>query len=299
MAEPHYKHDFSRRGFLVGLGAALGVGLVGDGYAIEPHRVVVSRHDFMVPGLSPALDGLTIAQVADVHLPANRRALERTLDMLRSERPDIVVLTGDQCETSSAAAELVEFARAARGRMATVAVLGNWDYRGGLAGRVALAAYERAGVTLLVNGHHVVRVNDAFLAFVGFDDMLTGAPSRTAAGAVAPGIPAIWLVHEPGFADQPVVFGPERPILTLAGHTHGGQIRIPGLPAFTPPGSGRFVAGWYRALPGRMYVSRGIGTADIRARLFCPPELPIFTLRSGDTRAGGPMSVAAGSRDGA
>jgi len=270
----------SRRRFLGATAALLATGLTTDGFAIEPRRVLVSRHDVVLPGLAPRLDGLRIAQVSDVHLPANRAAGERTLALLGSERPEIVVLTGDQCETRSAVADLVEFAHAARGTLATIAVLGNWDYRGGTVDRLARDAYDRAGVTLLVNSHAIVGVGDASLAFVGLDDVLSGSPSgMTAAASLPSEVPAIWLVHEPSFADEFAVSGPAKPKLILSGHTHGGQIRVPGLPAFTPEGSGRFVAGWYDSLLGRLYVSRGIGTADVRARLFCPPELPIFTLR--------------------
>ena len=145
----------SRRRFLGASAAILATGLTTDGFAIEPRRVLVSRHDVPVPGLAPRLDGLRIAQVSDVHLPANRAAVERTVELISAERPDIVVLTGDQCETRSAVAELTEFARAVHGTVATIAILGNWDYRGGTVGRIAQDAYERAGVTLLVNGHAV------------------------------------------------------------------------------------------------------------------------------------------------
>jgi len=285
----------SRRGFLAVTGAVLATGLTSDAFAIEPRRVLVSRHDVALPGLAPRLDGLRIAQVSDVHLPANRAASERTLALLESERPDIVVLTGDQCETRSAVADLVEFAHAARGTLATIAILGNWDYRGGTVDRLARDAYQRAGVTLLVNSHAIVGVGDANLAFVGLDDVLSGSPSGpTAAAGLPSGAPAIWLVHEPSFADGFAVSGPAKPKLILSGHTHGGQIRVPGLPPFTPKGSGRFVAGWYDSLLGRLYVSRGIGTADVRARLFCPPELPIFTLRR-EPSAGAVHAEPAGS----
>jgi predicted MPP superfamily phosphohydrolase len=277
----------SRRGFIAASGAVLATSLTGDAFAVEPRRVLVSRHDVVLPGLPAALDGLRIAQLSDVHLPANRPAAERTLAILASERPEVVVLTGDQCETRSGVSDLVEFLQRARGTVATIAILGNWDYRGGTVGRLALEAYQRAGVTLLVNGQTVVAVGAASLAFVGLDDVLSGSPSPFTAQAGLPaGVPAIWLVHEPTFADEFAISGPEKPRLILSGHTHGGQIRFPGLPAFTPPGSGRFVAGWYDSLLGRLYVSRGIGTADVRARLFCPPELPIFTLRAGPQSAG-------------
>jgi predicted MPP superfamily phosphohydrolase len=243
--------------------------------------VRLSRHDVPVPGLPRGLDGIRIAQLSDLHLPANRGAAERTISLIRAERPEIVVLTGDQCETADGIAELSAFANEVRGTVATLAVLGNWDYRGGTVGELARLAYEAAGAILLVNQHVIIQRGGAELAFVGLDDLLGGKPDLGAASSGVPAdTPVILLAHEPGPADDPLPAGVPSPILTLAGHTHGGQIRIPGLPARTPFGSGRFLAGWYRAAWGRLYVSRGIGTADIRARLFCPPEVPIFSLRS-------------------
>jgi uncharacterized protein len=273
----------SRRGFLAASTAILAAGLAADALVVEPRRVLVSRHQVPLPGLPAALDGIRIGQVSDVHLPANRAAAERTLALLEAERPEIVLLTGDQCETSSAVDELVGFVRAARGSLATIAILGNWDYRGGTIGSLARRAYERAGTTLLVNQHTIVDVGGACLGFVGLDDMLSGYPNAAAALKELPlEIPAIWTIHEPGFADFLTPAPTQRPALVLAGHTHGGQIRIPGVPAFTPTGSGRFLEGWYDSTLGRLYVSRGIGTADVRARFRCPPELPIFTLRCSD-----------------
>lgn len=270
----------SRRRFVAGAGI-FAAGVAGDAFGIEPRWVRVSRHDVPVPGLPKGLDGVRIAQLSDVHLPANRGAAERTISLIRAERPEIVVLTGDQCETADGIAELSAFVSEARGSVATLAVLGNWDYRGGSVGEVAGLAYEAAGAILLVNRHAIIQRGGAALAFVGLDDLLSGNPDLAAASAGVPGdAPVILLAHEPGPADDPLPAGVPSPILTLAGHTHGGQIRIPGLPARTPIGSGRFLAGWYQSAWGRLYVSRGIGTADIRARFFCPPEVPIFRLRS-------------------
>ena len=86
-------------------------------------------------------------------------------------------------------------------------------------------------------------------------------------------------MHCPQFAD---LVSPEVPAphALLAGHTHGGQLRLPGWTPYTPLGSGRFVEGWYRDAVVPLYVSRGIGTAIVEARLFSVPELPIFTLRA-------------------
>jgi hypothetical protein len=66
----------------------------------------------------------------------------------------------------------------------------------------------------------------------------------------------------------------------LAGHAHGGQIRLgSSLVPFLPPGSGRFVSGWYHLPMGAVYVSRGTGTSIVPARFACRPELPIYRLR--------------------
>lgn len=270
----------SRRAFLsIAATASTGV-LAGDMFVVEPRRLMVSRHELAVRGLDQRLDGLRVAQVTDVHLPANTAVAEEVLGVLARERPEVVLFTGDICETSAAEAELARYLRRARGTVASLATLGNWEYQGGLGGEAGMRAYEAGGVPLLINAHLTVELHGAALTFVGIDDGAAGSPDIHAAlRARPPGLPEIWLTHAPGIADR-LPFGlPVRPAAILTGHTHGGQIRIPGIPAYTPPGSGRFVAGWYRDTIAPVYVSRGIGTADVRARLFCPPELPIFTLR--------------------
>ncbi len=215
----------------------LAAGLGAEMFAVEPRRVQVTRHDVRVPGLGPALDGLRIAQVADVHLPANRAAVDRAAALLAAERPEIVVLTGDQCEVAEGVGELVAFVREVRGTVATLAVLGNWDYRGGTVGDVARRAYAEAGATLLVNEHAIVSVGGAGLAFVGVDDVLSGrADLRAAAAGVSDDASVIAVVHEPGVADEPIPAGVAVPAFTLSGHTHGGQIRS-GRGSCAPPSS--------------------------------------------------------------
>ncbi|HEX5386458.1 MAG TPA: metallophosphoesterase [Gemmatimonadales bacterium] len=270
--------QLTRRQFLAAGGAAATV-LAGDMFAVEPRRLQITRSMLPVRGLARALEGVRVAHVSDVHLPANRAVAAEALDALERERPEIVVLTGDICETVEASADLTDFARRARGTIATAATLGNWEYRGGLGGEAGRRAYAAAGVPLLTNAHLAVEHAGGTLLLVGLDDLVAGDPNpRTALARRPIGAPELWLTHAPGLADRlPFGLG-ARPSVLLTGHTHGGQIRIPGLPAYTPVGSGRFVAGWYRDTLAPLYVSRGIGTADIRARLFCPPELPIFTL---------------------
>ena len=250
-----------------------------DALAIEPNEVRVSRHELRIPGLGSGLDGVRLAQVTDVHFPGNVHAARVALDHLTRERPEIVVMTGDMTESAKGLPSLAAFAAAARGSLATVSTLGNWEYYGAVTGPAA-ETYRSAGAELLVNAARVVRVDGASLALVGLDDPVVGRPDVTRARAgLEPNDPELWLVHAPGFMSHPHAPALAAPAGVLAGHTHGGQIRLPFVPPLTPQGSGPYVAGWYRDAFAPLYVSRGIGTTMIPARFCCPPELAIFTLR--------------------
>jgi predicted MPP superfamily phosphohydrolase len=269
----------SRRRFLAGLGAA-GAALGADAFGLEATRVEVTRHDLRVPNLPGSIDGIRIAQVSDVHFPGNQLAARAALEHVHRERPEIVVLSGDMTEKLEAVGQVREFAANARGSLATVAILGNWEYRAGMVGQAARNVYQGTGVDLLVNQSKVVSLGSSSLALVGLDDVLMGRPDLPRARRnLAPGAVEVWLFHEPLFADLVPSASQPRPIMLMAGHTHGGQIRIPFLPPVRPVGAGRFLEGWYRDTVAPLYVSHGVGTTGLPARFRCPAELPIFTLR--------------------
>ena len=251
-----------------------------DAFGVEPSNVQVTRHDLLVPQLPRALEGLVVAHVTDVHLPRGMAAAQRTIELLAIERPDVVLLGGDMAEGAAAAPALAAFARSVRGTLATAAVMGNWEYASGLGLRRTRAAYRQAGVPLLINDGHVLEVGDARLGISGFDDVIWGSPDlRRGAAAARDAEVRIWLVHEPVLVDTvpPSVAAPD---LVLAGHTHGGQVRLPLIGKLVvPPGSGRYVQGWYRGGAAPLYVTRGIGTSGINVRFLCRPELALFTLR--------------------
>jgi len=178
---------------------------------------------------------------------------------------------------------LIAFARNARGSVATLATLGNWEHDAGIDRETAERAYGLAGVELLYNSRTRVRVGNATLTVVGIDDPVLGHPDVAAAVRGLDGAdPTLWVLHAPAYVDRIAPGNVPRPAAIISGHTHGGQMRLPFYTPYTPYGSGRFVAGWYRDTLAPLYVSRGIGTVGIPARLFCPPELPIFTLRGGE-----------------
>lgn len=269
----------SRRQFLAGTGVA-GAALAADAFGFEANRVLLTRHEVPIRGLPSGLDGLRIAQVSDVHFPGNQIAARAALEHLHRERPDIVLLTGDMTETRLALGDVQRFAAEARGPLGTIALLGNWEHRAGVDAAVARETYRSAGVDLLVNQSKTLDVGGVPLTVVGLDDGVMGDTDLPAARRdIVPGSTEIWLVHAPIFAERPPSGVSARPAMLIAGHTHGGQIRLPLLPPVKPVGAGRFLEGWYHDTFAPLYVSRGVGTTGIPARFRCPAELPIFTLR--------------------
>lgn len=271
--------SLSRRHFLAAAATAGAAGIGLSAYAFGPAATTVelTRHDLQVSGLASSLAGLRIAHVSDVHLPANKGAVRHALALLEVERPEVVILTGDIVERHQALDDLIEFSRRARGTVGTYAVIGNWERAGGIQPVDARKAYAAAGVQFLCNETAMLKVGAARLGIVGLDDWVSGRPDPREALARVDGADAmVWALHAPGYADLLPVGTPAS--VVLGGHTHGGQIRLPLLPALRPSGSGRFLEGWYDTPAAPLYVSRGVGTTNIRARFRCPAELPIFTL---------------------
>ncbi len=266
-------------------------------FVIEPGRIVVRQVEAPISGLPPALDGLRIGQISDLHrgplMPRSR--VDRAIARMAAQAPDLIALTGDFVSGDPGpAAEYRDILSPLRPRLGLFACLGNNDHWAG-AGAVA-AALENAGVTVLRNQHHLLTVGDARLCVVGIDDMgSAGLSAHHAAphddlpaalvGSPLSGPVRVLLAHNPDFAMGPV-FAREtarRPIhLVLSGHTHGGQVRLPLVGAPRLPSRYRllFGGGLVRVAGTWVHVSRGAGTAW-SVRFNCPPEVNVITLRAG------------------
>lgn len=266
-----------RRLLLAGGLAAAGLAL--DACGLEPQEVLATQTTLPVPGLDRAFEGMTLAQVSDVHLPGNHRAARQALDLIRRAKPDVVVCTGDLVEDRESLGMLTGFVREARGSLATVGIFGNWERRAGIEDAELAEAYRAGGGVMLQDARLVLRQGGGRLGVAGLGDALYRAPSL-GPQMLDPDLADadLWLVHCPDYADHLPPALPRVPAALLAGHTHGGQIRLPGWVPYRPIGSGRFLEGWYRDTPAPLYVSRGVGTVEIEARFCCPPEVPIFTL---------------------
>ena len=228
-------------------------------------RIEVTRHTIV----APVTRAIRLALVADLHVVRPGARERRLLELLERERPDAIALNGDFGALGvppDACGPVLEAMRAPLGLWAT---LGNWDYGHPVADWNAFLAEH--GVRLLKND--AARL-EGDLWLCGLDSALVGEPDldRALAG-VPPGAFVAALIHCPVLLAD--VAG--RVPLALAGHTHGGQVCLPGVGAtYMPRGCRPYVSGWYEREGTRMYVSRGIGCPTLPIRVACAPELAMF-----------------------
>ena len=277
--------DLNRRDFLKAAGLAVGGGLVtATSYLAindESQEPVVDRVPIRLKNLHPALEGFTMLQMTDLHLyPLTQPSLiEKSVVMANSLNPDLVVMTGDYVwQVLDAIDELAPILSGLNARYGVYSSLGNHDYW--LDAEVITATMEAAGLPVLVNQGLTIQQGGGSFYLAGLDDGWSGNPDldATLEGARL-GDPVILLCHEPDLAD---LFSKDgRVDLQLSGHTHGGQIRIPGIGALILPYLGRkYDFGMYKINDLLLYTNRGIGVISEPVRYNCPPEITQFVFQS-------------------
>lgn len=265
----------SRRSALKALavaGVGVATGSVGYGFLYERHHLEVTNAELPVSGLPDALQGLRIALVTDTHYSSTVPAahIERAVRATLEARPDLIVLGGDYVTWGdrgyvSGAADLLAPLRAPHG---VFAVLGNHDDD-----RDMPAALASKGFEVLKDERTRLTIRGETLELAGLRYWTRRADriARVLSGARGT---VLLLAHDPRrLAEAAQLAVPA----VLSGHTHGGQIVLPGLGAVA---ARRFpvVSGLSRQESTSIYVSRGIGTVYVPLRLNCPPELAILTL---------------------
>ncbi|HYI18906.1 MAG TPA: metallophosphoesterase [Solirubrobacteraceae bacterium] len=238
----------------------------------------------MLPRWPAALDGLRVGVITDLHAGtphAGLDAVERAAEALADERPDVVCLLGDFIDRRSvfarpvdAAALMVRLAPLRAAPRGVFAVLGNHDWYAG-ARRIADALTD--GGTTVLEDSAAPAGDGLWVAGVG-DYQSRGARVDRALAVVPDDAPVLLLSHNP----DAFPFVPERVALTLAGHTHGGQVGIPLLRRpFVPSHYGeRYLHGHIVDGDRHLHVSSGIGTAGAPVRFLRPPEVVTLTLRA-------------------
>ncbi|MGD9503457.1 MAG: metallophosphoesterase [Syntrophobacteraceae bacterium] len=264
---------------LTGMGVACAHGYTNGSCGLED--ISVERVAMPVKDLPLGLDRFKIVQMSDFHFDSYTRMalMESAIDAANRLEPDIVVLTGDYITSDvKKIHDLSQVLRRLRPRIGVFGVLGNHDVAHGP--KVVQKGLEKAGVTVLRNRGVEFDVGGDSIHLAGLDDALHGRPNFKAAMAEhTEGTPSVLLMHEPDYADR--VVGSELVSVQLSGHSHGGQVRLPGIGALCLPIMGRkYDHGLYRLGKAWLYTNRGIGAVTVPVRIGCPPEVTEITLLS-------------------
>ena len=226
------------------------------------------------------LDGLRIALVSDVHAGTfmDEADVARMFEQVAEARPDLVCLAGDL--VNDRPEQMLCFRRPLQTlapRFGVWAVPGNHEYAAERDLKLFRDVLSEAGVRLLLNEGERLLVRDSPLWMAGVDDYNLGAPDvPLAVHGADPDEPILLLSHHPDLFPESASLGVD---LTLAGHTHGGQIVLGGRTPLRHTRLG-FWRGHFRARGAQLYVSRGVGVTILPLRIGARAEIPILTLRT-------------------
>jgi predicted MPP superfamily phosphohydrolase len=278
--------DPARRRVLQAAGGALvasPLAVIAYGAFVERTNFRVLETDIPLAGLPQDLDGLRILQLSDIHLGLflSERQLARVIDATQDLRPHIAFATGDFISAMGDPLEacIRQLARVKTDR-GMFGCLGNHEHYA-RAESLTTQLAARSGIRILRGEAQQLRMGNSVVNVAGVDYQRfanKGHYLREAARLVYPGALNVLLSHNPDVFPVAARQGYD---LTLAGHTHGGQVTVEILeqtinPArfFTP-----YVRGLYRLDKAAAYVTRGIGTIGIPARIGAPPEITLIRLR--------------------
>jgi predicted MPP superfamily phosphohydrolase len=248
-------------------------------------KLLVESSTIAVPGCPVELDGLRICQLSDLHFTGHL-APEYFLEVVRHANefePDLVLITGDIIDHPECLSWLERILTKLTATYGVYYVLGNHDRR---ISDEALLRTTLAGCQAIAAGGrwHELEINGARLLLAGNElPWYKGAeslPERSGVTDSKSPVLKILMSHSP---DQVGWAKRHRFDLMFAGHTHGGQIRVPIVgPLVAPSRFGvKYCSGTFQIGPMLMHVSRGLSGEDM-IRINCPPELGLFTIRSTD-----------------
>ncbi|NFT08711.1 metallophosphoesterase, partial [Clostridium botulinum] len=230
---------------------------------------------------------IKIAQISDIHLGDYYTIdkLEKLVNKVNSQNADIIVFTGDlfdnvsKFEDTSKVAPILKKLNAKIGKYA---IYGNHDYGGG-AKNIYKNVMEDSGFKILVNDQANVKLDSGkTISILGLDDALLGNPDvEKTVRNIKESNYNLLLLHEPDLSDKFVSYNID---LILAGHSHGGQVKIPFLGEIvTPPLAEKYKDGLYNLNTQRntqLYVNSGIGNTKMPFRFMNVPEVSIFEIKA-------------------
>lgn len=246
------------------------------GLWIEPRWVEVTTVPVEMAEIPPGTPPIRVVQLSDFHAPSNLALQRRLPELVAGLRPDLIVFTGDAVNRPGGVAPFRETMRRLAETAPVLAVRGNRDR--GAVERVDL--FGGTGARELRGAAVEVTVRGVPLAFVGASRRGDWTDVYRALRRQPEGRIAVYVAHSPDVTDDVARWGAD---LVLAGHTHGGQVALPGYGAlWTSSRFGkRFEAGLYEVDGARLYVNRGIGMEATLppVRFLARPEVTVLELR--------------------
>ena len=277
------RRKFFQRAAIAGSAVAMAFGA--DALFIEPKGVVAERINIKPDRLPEEFNGFRIAQISDIHFGPymGKSGVERAVHLAQTFDPDLVILTGDFVSHPFGKPDGPEGARYAEpcGDVLTqlqapkVAILGNHDHWN--SPTIVEGALRERGIVVLRNASIPLEKGKGRIWVSGVDDAIARAANMSQALQVVPPTETtILLAHEPDFADYASRF----PIdVQFSGHSHGGQVRFPGVGALILPIMGqKYPIGLNRVGRLQVYTNRGLGVINPPVRFHCPPEVTFITL---------------------
>ncbi len=277
---------------LYSIAAVLAAGLLAYAVFIEPFRIRVRELELSFPSLPPAFDGYTILHLSDLHM--NRLGkLERSVMRIIGRRPvDTCVVTGDVTANPRAAHHFRTVCSVINHTDPIFMVLGNSEHKPWVDSAKLVQALRFEGLEILNNSHAAIERGADSIRVVGVDDPYSRfADVDTAFEGVEPDSFVVFLTHCPSPTPDGIRRGAD---LILAGHTHGGQVRLPfvGIVWSHMRRHASLSDGLYQpeelskilemdAGEASLFVNRGVGTSRIPIRFCCRPEVVYITLRKG------------------
>jgi predicted MPP superfamily phosphohydrolase len=276
------RFDQSRRIFLrTAFWGASAYVVAGSSYgALYRNRFEIVRKELELRNLPSSLRGLTLGLVSDIHSGPymSKEEMDQYVTELNSLRPDIIFVPGDFVTMRlEEIYPVIESLSELKAPFGVFGCLGNHEFYSHAPDEIT-KRLDDAGVKMLRNESAILDIRGDKLAILGIDDLGHGDDFPTAMRTVPFGITKILMSHKPYFFPVAAESGID---LTLAGHTHGGQVVFVKVGDFTlAPATliSKYIAGLYDIGDSLMYVSRGVGTIGVPFRINCPPEVTLFTL---------------------
>ncbi len=261
--------------------AALSAGGAGISGGSDPARVYLRKIQFA--NLPPQLEGLRIFHMSDAHLGIYRTLedIENLMAEAESFKPDMTLFTGDTSDKLEILPDMLKIISSMKSRFGAFGSLGNHEYYRGLP--EVLSAYDKSDVVLFRSSGFSFNIGGRTLYLAGSDDPVRMGINvnpflEKSITAALDGAPSdafyILMSHRPEALDIAARKGIN---LTLAGHTHGGQVGIGGHSFWQIFAHDRYLWGEYAIGDKKMYLSSGIGHW-LPFRLGCPPEAPVIEL---------------------